>query len=109
MVCEKCGAENEANRKFCSSCGNPLGLACDRCGAVNGVDDSFCGRCGFALAASVTKGSTSSVPTRFTTQNAPQEYSPADLEEILSLRRSMEKMQSDPETLDQEEIDRLFD
>jgi ribosomal protein L40E len=109
MVCEKCGAENEANRKFCSSCGGPLGVACDRCGAVNGVDDSFCGRCGFALAASVTKGSASSVPTRFTTQNAPQQYSATDLEEILSLRRSMEKMQADPQTLDQEEIDKLFD
>jgi hypothetical protein len=76
---------------------------------VNGIDDSFCGRCGFALAASVTKESTSSAPTRLTTQNAPPQYSPADLEEILALRRSMEKDQTDPQTLDQEEIDKLFD
>lgn len=109
MVCGKCGTENGAIRKFCSSCGGALGTACDRCGCVNGLDDSYCGRCGFALAASVTKGSTSSVPTRFSTQNAPHPYTANDIEELLALRRSLEKMQDDPQTLDQEEIDKLFD
>jgi hypothetical protein len=108
MVCPKCATENEASRKFCSSCGGPLGNVCGRCGMVNGPDDGFCGHCGFALAASTVKGLSSPVPRNCTPHNLPPQYSMQEIEELLSLRRALEKMQGDPQTLDQDEIDRLF-
>jgi hypothetical protein len=108
MVCEKCGRENEASRKFCSSCGAPLGAVCGRCGMVNGPDDGFCGHCGLALAASTVKGLNSPVPKSITPHNLPPQYSVEQIEELLSLRRSLEKMHDGSQTLDQGEIDRLF-
>jgi len=75
---------------------------------VNGPDDGFCGRCGFALAASTVKGFSAPVPKNIAGQNLPPQYSVEDIEELLSLRRMLEKMQGDPQTLDQDEIDRLF-
>jgi hypothetical protein len=108
MVCGKCATENEASRKFCSSCGAPLGTVCDRCGTVNGPDDGYCGRCGFALAASTVKGLSSPVPKAASPNNLPPQYSVEDIEVLLSLRRTLEKGRDGPQTLDQEEIDRLF-
>ncbi|MBV8300582.1 MAG: AAA family ATPase, partial [Candidatus Dormibacteraeota bacterium] len=49
MTCSNCGAENRAERRFCSKCGSPLGLRCPACGAANQPGDLFCGECGAAL------------------------------------------------------------
>src|SRR5215204_1599528 len=51
MTCAACGSENEAGRKFCGECGNPLARACPSCGAPNAPNVKFCGECGTALAA----------------------------------------------------------
>jgi hypothetical protein len=75
---------------------------------VNRGDDSFCGHCGFALAASTVKGLSAPVPRNITPHNLPPQYSVEEIEELLSLRRTLEKGQGDPQTLDQDEIDRLF-
>src|SRR5215469_11035671 len=49
MRCSKCGRDNRAGRKFCTSCGTPLAAACPNCGAPIQPDESFCGECGTAL------------------------------------------------------------
>jgi Double zinc ribbon/Adenylate and Guanylate cyclase catalytic domain len=49
MRCSKCGRDNRAGRKFCTSCGTPLVAACPKCGAPIQPDESFCGECGAAL------------------------------------------------------------
>jgi class 3 adenylate cyclase/tetratricopeptide (TPR) repeat protein len=49
MRCSKCGRDNRAGRKFCTSCGTPLAAACPNCGALIQPDESFCGECGIAL------------------------------------------------------------
>ncbi|MFY9588254.1 MAG: adenylate/guanylate cyclase domain-containing protein, partial [Actinomycetota bacterium] len=49
LNCSRCGAENRAGRKFCSTCGGPLSIACPACGAANEPGDRFCGDCGAAL------------------------------------------------------------
>src|SRR5829696_518109 len=51
MTCAACGSENEAGRKFCGECGNPLARACPSCGAANAPNVKFCGECGTPLAA----------------------------------------------------------
>jgi class 3 adenylate cyclase/tetratricopeptide (TPR) repeat protein len=51
MVCASCGTENREGRRFCLSCGSPLGAACPNCGAENEPEARFCGSCGQGLAA----------------------------------------------------------
>ncbi|MFO1047414.1 MAG: adenylate/guanylate cyclase domain-containing protein [Geminicoccaceae bacterium] len=49
MRCQRCGAENAANRRFCGSCGVGLAAGCPACGFANEAGDRFCGGCGTAL------------------------------------------------------------
>jgi class 3 adenylate cyclase len=49
MRCSSCGTENEATRKFCGECGNPLAVVCAECGSANTPGVKFCGECGSSL------------------------------------------------------------
>jgi class 3 adenylate cyclase/tetratricopeptide (TPR) repeat protein len=46
LACSSCGKVNEAGRKFCIECGQPLGIGCPTCGASLPPDAKFCGECG---------------------------------------------------------------
>ncbi|MFN8640715.1 MAG: zinc ribbon domain-containing protein [Candidatus Binatia bacterium] len=46
MQCQQCQAENQADGRFCESCGAPLALRCQRCGHELSQQAKFCGRCG---------------------------------------------------------------
>ena len=50
MLCESCGKVNEAGRKFCIQCGEPLAAGCPSCGAPIPADARFCGECGTKVA-----------------------------------------------------------
>ncbi|MBL7222776.1 MAG: zinc ribbon domain-containing protein [Candidatus Brocadiae bacterium] len=49
--CQKCGADNDADAKFCKQCGDaiPGAAACPRCGELNDPDANFCDECGAPL------------------------------------------------------------
>src|SRR5215469_15725921 len=49
MRCSKCGRDNHAGSKFCTSCGTPLIASCPKCGARTQPDEKFCGNCGAPL------------------------------------------------------------
>ena len=49
MICERCGTENRAGRRFCKSCGAGLAASCPVCGAPAESGDRFCGVCGSPL------------------------------------------------------------
>lgn len=53
LTCRNCGNENKPDTKFCSECGEKLGLPtmlrCAECGAQNSRDTKFCGECGTKL------------------------------------------------------------
>jgi hypothetical protein len=51
QACASCGAENDADSRFCDSCGKPLSRACASCGAENDADARFCDGCGQPLTA----------------------------------------------------------
>jgi class 3 adenylate cyclase/tetratricopeptide (TPR) repeat protein len=51
VTCTDCGTANEAERKFCSECGNRLGVICAVCGTLNPAVAKFCGECGSAMSA----------------------------------------------------------
>jgi class 3 adenylate cyclase/tetratricopeptide (TPR) repeat protein len=51
VTCANCGTANEAERKFCSECGNRLGVICAVCGTLNPAVAKFCGECGSAMSA----------------------------------------------------------
>jgi class 3 adenylate cyclase/tetratricopeptide (TPR) repeat protein len=45
MLCQACGTENTAGRKFCDECGIALSSPCPACGAANRPGAKFCGDC----------------------------------------------------------------
>jgi len=49
MRCSRCGSENEAARKFCGECGQPLAAVCSACATANPPGTKFCGECGAPL------------------------------------------------------------
>src|SRR2546421_1216744 len=52
MVCSNCGAENEADARFCNECGTAMSSACPSCGTANRPGAKFCRGCGATLTAS---------------------------------------------------------
>jgi Double zinc ribbon len=50
-ACAACGAENDADSRFCDACGKPLSRACASCGAGNDADARFCDGCGSPMPA----------------------------------------------------------
>lgn len=51
-TCAACGATNDAEARFCDSCGKPLSAQCAACGATNDAGARFCDACGAVLPAS---------------------------------------------------------
>ncbi|HEX6867285.1 MAG TPA: adenylate/guanylate cyclase domain-containing protein, partial [Candidatus Limnocylindrales bacterium] len=56
MLCSTCGADNDAGRRFCDTCGTPLSIACRNCGSSNRPTARFCGDCGTPLEGSIAAG-----------------------------------------------------
>ena len=52
MKCPKCQFDNREGAKFCTECGNKLGIACQNCGSKNPVGSKFCDECGHNLSIS---------------------------------------------------------
>jgi double zinc ribbon protein len=49
-TCRNCQTVNALGTKFCSNCGQALGVTCGNCQTVNAAGTKFCGNCGTALA-----------------------------------------------------------
>ena len=46
LPCRHCGKNNQASRRYCGGCGQPLWEKCPQCGAECAADERFCGACG---------------------------------------------------------------
>lgn len=108
MNCARCGSENNAVRKFCTSCGAPLGVVCNRCGVVNEPDAHHCGSCGFALVASLTRDTESRGPGTNAGHATPIQYTVVDIEELLILRKRILREEDSSAQLRQADIDKVF-
>ncbi len=51
MQCSQCQADNEADLRFCESCGARLARLCPSCGYELKPQAKFCGQCGVSLGA----------------------------------------------------------
>jgi len=49
LTCPACSATNDAEQRFCTTCGASLGQACSVCGTANAPTARFCGACGSPL------------------------------------------------------------
>lgn len=55
IKCAKCGADLDANSRFCNQCGTPVEqkevstISCPVCGAILSADSKFCNSCGTKL------------------------------------------------------------
>jgi class 3 adenylate cyclase/tetratricopeptide (TPR) repeat protein len=49
LTCPACSATNDAEQRFCTTCGASLGQACSVCGTANSPTARFCGACGSPL------------------------------------------------------------
>ena len=108
MKCARCDAENHSSRKYCRSCGSPMGVVCDRCGVVNEYEDKYCGVCGFAFIQSLGQ-ELHSAPSDSTQRSVDSgQYTAQDIEELMSLRARMKKEEDLTESLRQGDIDELF-
>src|SRR5258708_17139109 len=65
MNCPVCGAENQAEQRFCNECAAPFKKRCAKCGYENAPTAKFCGECAAALTSNVLKSTarTSSTPS----------------------------------------------
>jgi uncharacterized membrane protein len=48
-ACPSCAAANDANARFCDSCGTQLSSTCPSCRTTNDSDAKFCDSCGHSL------------------------------------------------------------
>ncbi len=108
MNCPRCAVENEEIRKFCHSCGAPMGILCDRCATVNSLHDKYCGNCGFALTASVVDVKKGREGSAMKLGGIPRQYTDEEIQELLQLRFSQKQGTSEQQQLDQNEIDAIF-
>lgn len=107
MQCPQCNSENEQIRKFCNSCGAPLGKICDRCGVVNRHEDNYCGTCGLSLAPAFQRQHVTSV-SELPVPSAKHQFTEREIEDLFALRRSLNIDSKTLTTMGQHEIDTLF-
>jgi class 3 adenylate cyclase len=55
-TCGSCGADNDGDARFCSTCGAPLGSSCPSCGRAIPEGARFCPSCGTPLEVAVPAG-----------------------------------------------------
>ena len=107
MECLNCKSDNDQTRKFCRSCGSPLGALCNRCKTMNKYEDVYCGACGSVLATAKSKERIFS-PAALNASNIPRQYTDVEIDELLILRRLARDDQRALEQLTQEDLDNLF-
>lgn len=76
--------------------------ACSQCGHTVGPDDRFCTSCGQPIEVREP----SSYPQRSPLQT--KQYSPQEISDLLTLRKSLRKEDSGSKTLNQDDVDQLF-
>jgi hypothetical protein len=108
MKCPHCEAENAGDRKFCGSCGDPMGVQCDRCGTVNESHDKYCGSCGFALVHSSKTEKNAELLEGEQESLGVKQYSEREIIELMSLRKKMKKEEDSSVSLRQDDINKLF-
>ena len=107
MECAHCKSDNDQSRRFCRSCGKPLGALCVRCKTLNKYDDVYCGACGSVLATAESKERVFS-PAALDVSNIPRQYTDVEIDELLILRRLARDSERALEQLTQGDIDDLF-
>jgi hypothetical protein len=108
MQCMRCKAEHEVLQKFCTECGAAMGLTCDRCGSINRLDARHCGACGQGLVASLQQGGSGPAASQNTRVVLTRQYTPAEIEELLILRKAIKADEESARILNQNDIDNLF-
>jgi RNA polymerase subunit RPABC4/transcription elongation factor Spt4 len=56
LACAQCGADVQADDRFCPKCGSALTIACGNCGRAARAGDQFCAYCGQPLPTPVAAG-----------------------------------------------------
>ncbi len=104
MECPTCKTGNDDAKRFCTTCGTPLGALCKRCGKMGKREDKYCGDCGAILSAAPNEHLFSH-PAR---ADAPKQYAPDEVEELLSLRKLARDEEAASERVTQNDIDSIF-
>jgi uncharacterized membrane protein YvbJ len=102
MTCPECGTENHDGGKFCRSCGIAMENTCNKCGHTVSSDDRFCTSCGQST--EVRESSPHSQRSPLQTK----QYSPLEISDLLTLRKSMRKEDSGSKTFNQDDVDQIF-
>lgn len=108
MNCPRCSTEQDDSKRFCTKCGIGFGIICVRCETINRYDDLYCGSCGFPLSPAQVKDA-KPVSVSFRLRHfVARQYSAAEIQELLELRREVERERTGPDTMGQADIEKLF-
>jgi Double zinc ribbon len=107
MDCPKCNSANDDAQRFCSVCGTALGNVCKRCGTAGKHEAKYCGMCGTAF---VSSGGQQRLFSRaaITPTHTPRQYTPEEIEDLLSLQVLARQEAQNSEQLSQKDLDSLF-
>lgn len=109
VQCSRCSSENDSIRKYCNSCGAPLGPICSQCGTVNRFEDQFCGICGKPVGNALKQPSTPVSMGSFAEPADTKQYSEEEIKDLLILRNTLNYGERGMEVLGQHDIDKLFE
>ena len=85
-------------------------MVCSRCGKNNDALSRYCSACGLSLADPAKQDPSDVIPppTSPVMRSVPKQYSPEDIEELLSVRKMMKKEEPSAKVLKQDDVDKLF-
>ena len=111
-ACKYCGTPNLPQRHYCKNCGRRIVAFCSQCGFANETGALFCGRCGRKLApgksqkTAAPETQTAPIEREFASSLSAEEL--AQLEKINQHRRQTLDVAGSRQSLEQEDLDKLF-
>lgn len=106
MICSSCNEDNPRSAVECASCGSKMSVIRCRCGFVNSLMDSYCGSCGKQL----MKTNILSRIQRFESSANPYpSFTEEELMRIIEVQQIHTQFEQQPNSVNQSDIDKLFE
>ncbi len=106
MICSACGNDNPRTSLECINCGNKMNVVRCKCGFLNSLMDSFCGSCGKQLIKSTLLARLQRLEVN---SNPIANFSEQELMRIVEIQQSTMHDEQMPNSVSQNDIDKLFE
>ncbi|MFZ4621155.1 MAG: zinc ribbon domain-containing protein [Bacteroidota bacterium] len=106
MICSACGNDNPRTSLECINCGNKMNVVRCKCGFLNSLMDSFCGSCGKQLIKSTLLARLQRLEVN---SNPIANFSEQELMRIVEIQQTTMHDEQTPNSVSQNDIDKLFE